>query len=127
MEHVAIVEEYLLGRLLEAVDGAEPVGSPERERKLRRFAPTRVRRVAAPEMMIPRGRFATVAEAVLAYRSKRAETTRYVEIATGDLRAKVADHPVLGKVSGYEMLLMMAAHPRRHAEQIGEIRRAIAG
>jgi hypothetical protein len=34
------------------------------------------------------------------------------------LRAKVAIHPVLGRVNCYEMLLMMAAHPRRHAEQI---------
>jgi hypothetical protein len=127
VEHVAIVEEYLLARLLEAVDAAAPVGSPERERKLRRFAPTRERRVLAPEMMTPRGRFATVAEALFAFRSNRENTIRYVEDAAGDLRAKTATHPILGPVNCLEMLLIMAAHPRRHAGQIAEVRRAIGG
>ena len=49
VEHVAVVKEYLLARPLEAVDASEPVGSPERERKLRRFALTRLRRVSALE------------------------------------------------------------------------------
>ena len=118
VEHVAVVEAYLLARLLEAVDATEPAGSPQREGKIRRFAPTRVRPVTAPEMLVPTGRYATVAEALRAFHAHRAETTRYVEAAEGDLRAKTAIHPLLGNVNAYEMLLMMAAHPRRHAEQI---------
>ncbi len=117
VEHIAVVEEYLLARLLEGVDASEPVGSPERERKIRHFAPTRLRRVSAPEALVPTGRYGTLAEALNAFQAIRAETTRYVE-AAGDLRAKVAIHPILGQVNCYEMLLMMAAHPRRHAEQI---------
>jgi hypothetical protein len=118
VEHVAVVEEYLLARLLEAVDATEPVGGPERERKIRRFAPTRLRRVSAPEALLPTGRYTTVADALRAFQTHRAETIRYVEAAEGDLRSKVAMHPLLGPVNGYEMLIMMAAHPRRHAEQI---------
>jgi len=127
VEHVAVVEEYLLARVLESVDAAEPFANAARESRIRRFAPNRSRRIAAPEMVIPQGRFATLAEAIRAYQDSRAKTTRFVESSTGDLRAKVATHPLFGPVSCYEMLLMMAAHPRRHAEQIGEVRRTSPG
>jgi ribosomal protein S18 acetylase RimI-like enzyme len=33
-------------------------------------------------------------------------------------------HPIAGLVNGYEMLLMIAVHPLRHAQQIDEIRAA---
>src|ERR1044072_4373267 len=88
VEHVAVVEEYLLARLLEAVDATEPAGSPAREGKIRRFAPPRLRPVTAPEMLVPTGRYATVDEALCAFRSHRAETTRFVEGVTGGLQAK---------------------------------------
>ncbi len=119
VEHVARVEEYLLARLLEAVEG-EPLANLVRERRIRERGADRSRRVAAPEGVIPDGRYATVEEALDAYRAARAETVRYVERATGDLRAKITTHPILGQVNCYETLLMMAAHPRRHAQQIIE-------
>jgi hypothetical protein len=34
-------------------------------------------------------------------------------------------HPLIPVVNCYEMLLMMAAHPLRHAKQIEEIRAAL--
>lgn len=108
--------------VLEAAD-AEPMANPERESRIRRLAANRSRRVPAPAMLIPVGRFATLDEAVRAYRACREQTIRFVESSTGDLRAKMTTHPILGKVNCYETLLMMAAHPRRHAEQITEIRR----
>jgi hypothetical protein len=32
------------------------------------------------------------------------------------------DHPLIGAVSGQEMILMMIGHPFRHAKQVREIR-----
>ena len=126
VEHVARVEEYLLTRLLAATD-ADPMVDPAREHRIRRHAATRSRRVPAPDGVVPDGRYATLDEALAAYQSSRAETVRYVERSAGDLRAKITSHPLLGKVNCYETLLLMAAHPRRHADQIVETRRVISG
>jgi hypothetical protein len=123
VEHVALVEEYLLGRLREAVD-SERMPNPEREARIRRWGANRSRRVPAPEMVVPAGRFATIEDAVRAYRSSREETIRYTQESRGDLRAAITTHPVFGKVNCYEMLLMMAIHPRRHASQIEDVRQA---
>jgi hypothetical protein len=41
----------------------------------------------------------------------------------GDLRVWGTDHPLIpGTVSCYEILLLIAAHPERHARQVREIR-----
>ena len=126
VEHVARVEEYLLTRLLEAVDGAPQVDAV-RENRIRRHAASRTRRVPAPDGVVPDGRYLSLEEALAAFRAARAETVRYVERSAGDLRAKITTHPILGKVNCYETLLLMAAHPRRHADQIVETRRVISG
>jgi hypothetical protein len=31
-------------------------------------------------------------------------------------------HPIVGILNGYELLLMIAIHPLRHAQQIDEVR-----
>jgi uncharacterized damage-inducible protein DinB len=125
LEHLVLVEDHLFGQILAARDTVEPVGSEARERKIRARAPDRSRPVAAPPMAIPAGRFATVGEAARAFVISRERTLRFVQGSKEDLRAKVATHPVIGPANCYEMLLMMAAHPFRHAAQIGEIRDAL--
>jgi hypothetical protein len=37
----------------------------------------------------------------------------------------MATHPLLGPANGYEILLLMAVHPHRHAKQIDEIGAAV--
>jgi hypothetical protein len=76
-------------------------------------------------MAIPSGRFATVDQAARAFVVSRERTLRFVQSCDDDLRAKVTQHPVIGAANCYEMLLMMAAHPYRHAVQIAEIRDAL--
>jgi hypothetical protein len=50
-----------------------------------------------------------------------------VEGFSDDLRFWLTDHPLIpGPVNCYEILLMMSVHPVRHAEQIAEIRAALA-
>jgi hypothetical protein len=101
------------------------VGSETREQRIRARAPDRSRPVAAPETAIPTGRFRSVDTALRAFVVSRGRTLRFVQGCTDDLREKVAQHPILGPVNCYEMLLMMAAHPRRHAAQIAEVRAAL--
>jgi len=121
-EHVAVVEEYLYTRLLEGRPAAgEPI-PPAREAKIRERAADRSRPVPAPEAATPHGRYATLAEALTAFEAARARTIAFVEGCGEDLRAKVTEHPILKTATCHETLLMMAAHPERHAKQIAEIR-----
>jgi len=55
----------------------------------------------------------------------RERTIRFVENCNEDLRAQSTTHPILGTVNCYEVLLMIAVHPHRHAKQIAEIKAAL--
>jgi uncharacterized damage-inducible protein DinB len=122
VEHVALVEDYLLARLLEGRQVAESGIDPRREELIAKRGADRSRSIAAPEAVRPVGRYATLAEAVEWFESTRERTLRYVDSCDEDLRGKVTTHPLLGAVTCQETLLMIALHPKRHAAQIREIR-----
>jgi hypothetical protein len=85
------------------------------------------RRIEAPEQAHPKGRFATLSEALAAFDATRAEVERWVQNCTGDPRCMMTDHPlIVGPVTCAETLIMIAAHPARHAKQILEIREVLA-
>jgi len=121
-EHVAVVEQYLYNRLLEGQSDAGAVIPPGREALIRARAADRSRKVPAPESAVPSGRYQTLAEALAAFEEARGRTLCFVEKCDEDLRGKVTTHPILKTATCYETLLMMAAHPERHARQIAEIR-----
>lgn len=127
VEHVAVTEAYLLGQ----IDSAQSVGSPvrneNRESAIRARGANRTRKVSAPEGAEPRGRFPSLGAALQHFQTTRGQTIQFVDGCSEDLRSRVTTHPILGTVNCYETLLMMAAHPARHAQQIAEIRDALAG
>ena len=125
LDHVAVVEDYLFGQIVIATEADGAVGSPEREARIRERAADRSRPIAAPAEGTPSGRFATVAEALNHFLESRARTIEFVETTAADLRMQVTTHPLIPKVNCYEVLLMIAAHPHRHAQQIAEIRAAL--
>ena len=121
-EHVAVVEQYLYARLLEGRADSDAAISPGREALIRSRAADRSRKVSAPAAAVPAGRFGTLEEALAAFAEARARTVAYVEACNEDLRTKITTHPILQTANCYETLLMMAAHPERHAKQVIEIR-----
>jgi hypothetical protein len=123
-EHVAVVEQYLYERLLEGRPDSAAAIPPGRETLIRQRAADRSRKVPAPEAAAPSGRYGTLAEALSAFEKARSRTVAFVEACSEDLRAKVTTHPILKTATCHETLLMMAAHPERHAKQIAEIREA---
>jgi uncharacterized damage-inducible protein DinB len=125
LEHLVLVENHLFGKILTATDAVDPVGTTVREQRIRARAKDRSRPISAPDAAVPTGRFASVDAAARAFVVSREKTLRFVHDCGDDLRAKVAIHPILGDVNCYEMLLMMSAHPFRHAAQIAEIRESI--
>jgi uncharacterized damage-inducible protein DinB len=122
VEHVAIVEEGLRRRLMEQASKAADELPRQREALIVARAADRSRKVPAPETAHPRGRFTKLSEAVESFCRSREETIAYISSCQEDLRRLTMEHPMIGAVSGQEMLLMMIGHPFRHAGQIRELR-----
>jgi hypothetical protein len=120
VEHVAIAEALLLRRMETQSVASEEELSREREAGLYARLATRTHKVEAPEFVRPKGRYPTLGEAVGAFLDAREQTVRWLESCGFDLRRRAVEHPALGPVSAYEFLLIMAAHPARHALQIEE-------
>ena len=127
IEHLTVVEERFRGIL----KNAERVGAPsmdkERETALVDRVAGRRERAQAPDPVQPSGRFASVAQALEAFNAARAETVRFVEAHYGELYSIAASHPRFGPLNGYEYVLILAAHTRRHAAQVRETRATLAG
>lgn len=121
-EHVAIVEEWLLKEILAARPADEAIGSLQREAIILKRAGDRRKRVDAPEAATPLGRFPSVAAATAHFLESRKKAIEFAETCRQDPRSLQSFHLVLGSVNAYENLLMLALHPRRHAEQIRETR-----
>ena len=119
LEHVAVTEGALFAGIRNATRAEAPRVNPEREAKIRDRALNRERLIAAPEIVVPRSRFANPNQALLNFAAARAETVRWVETFADDPRCWVTTHPMVRTpVNCWEMLLMIALHPKRHAEQI---------
>lgn len=127
VEHLVITEQYLLSRLHAAKLSDQPFEKTRREAKIAALAGDRTRRIEAPEQAHPQGRFKSLGDALSAFDATRAEVMRWVESCAGDPcgdpRCMLTDHLLIeGPVTCSETLIMIAAHPARHAKQIAEIR-----
>jgi uncharacterized damage-inducible protein DinB len=118
-EHVATSE----GQMLRMWQKMATPGTADRENDL--IVGERIRRrhrkSQAPDPSRPKGRFATLAEAREKFVANRQATIQALQQMNQDLRTKTVPHPLAGKVDGYQLFLIMALHPVRHAEQIEEI------
>jgi hypothetical protein len=124
LEHVATVETLLLRRVQTQSTELPAELGREREPELYARISTRSHKVQAPELVHPKGRFTTVSDAVGAFLDARERTLQWLAKCDFDLRRRAVEHPALGPASAYEFVLIMAAHPARHAAQIQEGRAA---
>ena len=127
VEHLRLAERGLLARLKEAKPSERSYEDRARETRFRELAMNRLRRIEAPERAIPSSQWQTLAEAIEAFNAVRGETLQWVDAFDGDLHSWLTTHPLITRpVNCYEMLLLMAMHPKRHAQQIVEIREHLA-
>ena len=122
MEHIAIAEEYMFGLITSASMIEHPLVNKGREALIRKRGSDRSRKVEAPDIAKPGGRFCSLNDATQHFLASRRRTVEFVETCNTDLRAMLTTHPVAGQVNCYEMLLIISAHPIRHAGQIVELR-----
>jgi hypothetical protein len=124
-EHVAVSEDFLFSQVTQATHSEVRVVNEKREAAISARGADRTHAVASPEAVRPTGRFSTLADAVQHFLASREHTIRFVESCREDLRSRLTTHPLLGPVSCYEALLLMAVHAHRHAKQIQEIKTAL--
>jgi hypothetical protein len=124
MEHIATAEDFIRGMLKEKIMMA-PAGEPGRDVKktdegVLAMVPDRTTKVQAPEPLVPTNRFGTPEASIKHFVESRATTEDFLKTTTG-LRDHVADSP-MGKLDGYEFVLLIAAHSERHTKQINEVK-----
>src|SRR5258708_1226240 len=124
MEHIAAAEDFIRGVVQEQVMKA-PAGQPGRDvtktdEGVLAMVPDRTTKVQAPEALVPTNRFGTPEGSIKHFVESRATTEDFLKSATG-LRDHVADSP-MGKLDGYEFVLLIAAHSERHTKQINEVK-----
>jgi DinB superfamily len=129
MEHMMILEERVATVILPKLLQSEPtpLAGAERqewEKKLAEGVSKSERKVHAPPPAQPRGACTDGPEGCAKFRGLREKNIAYVE-STGDpLRAHQLPHPLFGPLDGYQWILVLAAHNRRHNQQLA---RAVAG
>jgi len=124
MEHIATAEDFIRGMLKEKIMMA-PAGEPGRDVKktdegVLAMVPDRTTKLQAPEPLVPTNRFGSPDASVKHFVDSRATTEDFLKSTTG-LRDHVADSP-MGKLDGYEFVLLIAAHSERHTKQINEVK-----
>jgi hypothetical protein len=126
VEHIVVAENRFLGWLQNPpVAEPAPPMDKEKEAKLLMGVSGRSQRVQAPEPVHPTGRFATLAEALAQFDDTRAKSIQFAERTGAGLYSLAAKHAFFGPVNGAEVMVLIAAHARRHAAQIREIRAAL--
>lgn len=125
VEHLAIAEDYLFSTIEEATSADAPARNDKREAAIMARGLDRTTPVESPQEGRPTGRFSTLAEALQHFVASRDRTIEFVKHYHLDPRSQMTQHPIIGTVNCYEVLLMMVVHPHRHSQQIREIRAAL--
>jgi hypothetical protein len=125
MEHIAAAEDFIRVNLVQEKVMTLPAGTPGRDVKkidaaVEAMIPDRSHKAQAPAPLVPSNRFGSP-EGSLKHFLESRETTEQFLRSTAGLRDHVMDGPV-GKMDGYEFILFVAAHSKRHVKQINEVK-----
>jgi hypothetical protein len=125
VKHVVIVESMVLRALRNPIAAPAPPVNKEREAQILSRVADRTRAVQAPEPVRPTGSPATLTQAHAEFESIRAEGIHLAESQGAGLYSLAMKHPFFGVCNGAEAMVLLAAHSRRHAAQIREIKAAL--
>ncbi|HXM44020.1 MAG TPA: DinB family protein [Bryobacteraceae bacterium] len=123
-EHIAVSEDVIFGSVTKIAQG--PAAPDKKSAVTDDFILTAVvdrsHKFQAPEVLRPTHRFATPQEIVDHFKQSREATIAYVRDTQDDLRGHFFDHPVLKTMDGYQWILLLSAHSRRHTAQLNEVK-----
>ena len=124
LEHIALAEDFLFMNVTQNVMKAGP-GAADRDvakidAGVLMMIPDRSHKAQAPPQLVPTGRW-TPDETLKHFLASRQRTIEFMK-NTPDLRAHVTDSPMGQPLDAYQWLLFIAAHSKRHTEQIEEVK-----
>jgi DinB superfamily len=128
-EHIALSEAFIFGLVNEKITKA-PANPEKREaakgkdESIVKILQDRTHKATAPEPLDPAKQAAmTLPESTKLFLDSRAHTIEYVKTTQEDLRDHLFDHPVpaIGTLDGYQWILLISGHTRRHTAQILEV------
>ena len=128
--HIALAEGFIFGLVSEKI--MKTPANPEKREAAKgkddlivKILQDRSHKATAPEPLDPAKQTAmTLPESIKLFQDKRAGTIEYVKTTQEDLRDHLFDHPVpaIGTLDGYQWILLISGHTRRHTAQILEVK-----
>ena len=120
IEHVVTVEERYQSWISSGIAIA-PRRDPEKELRLFNTIRSRLTKIATSDLLRPRGRFRTLADALAAFTTVRERSILLVGERGDALYSVGVKHPYFVEINGVELIQLVDGHARRHADQIREI------
>ncbi len=126
VQHIALSEVGLW----EMAEGAfKTTANPEKRSEIKvtdqdliKMVTSRSQKAQAPEVLKPgQATWKTSAEALNAFKDKRAALIKYAKTTTDDMRNHVTQG-ALGYIDTYQIVLLLSSHTRRHTDQILEVK-----
>lgn len=126
VEHITLIEKAITEGEQHLV---QQPANPERKKDIKatdeqilKNVEDRSHKVKAPEYGVPKHTYGSNAETIKAFTDQRDKLIAYVTDTKDELRAHIMDHPALGPVDAYQLLLLDAAHTNRHTQQLEEVK-----
>ena len=126
-EHITLAEAMLRGVVTDQVMKAP--ASPEllaktkgKESMILKGVPDRTNRAQAPEVLVPKGKWATAAATIAAFKEERAKTVALAKDTSKDLRAFATVSQIFQEMDAYQWVLFLSSHTERHTKQIEEVK-----
>ncbi len=125
-EHIVASEEMLAGQAEKAMQSpADPARKQPNPRamdeKILAGVKDRSQKAQAPDGLVPKGRFRTIAGLTAEFRKLRDRNIAFVRETQLDLRSHFAPSP-MGDLDALQWYILMAGHTERHVAQIEELK-----
>jgi hypothetical protein len=129
-EHIALAEGFIFGLVSERIMKAP--ANPEKrdaakgkDELIIKMMQDRSHKATAPEPIDPtKHGIMAPEESVKLFLDNRGHTIEYIKTTQEDLRDHLSDHPVpaIGMLDGYQWIMLISGHTRRHTLQILEVK-----
>ncbi|MGF6846675.1 hypothetical protein QFZ51_001910 [Chitinophaga sp. W3I9] len=126
VEHITLIEKAIMEGEQHLI---QQPANPERKKDIKatdeqiiKNVEDRSHKVKAPEYGVPKHTYSSNAETIKAFTDQRDKLIEYVTNTKDALRDHIMDHPALGPVDAYQLLLLDAAHTNRHTQQLEEVK-----
>jgi hypothetical protein len=126
LEHISVTEValfgYITGKVLTtpAAADADRQAAAGKDDSVMTLVTNRTAKFRAPAEIRPTGRYATREAALQGFDDGRKKTIAYVKTTQQDLRAHVLKGAA-GPMDGYQWVVYLSGHTRRHLAQIKEV------